>query len=142
MPKAQDFELSNEIETRLQSDEGMTVDEFINAIAEEVSEQIFIRIGQKAYARTQLRKRKARSVHIGHVRGRRAYRALSRLTPEQIKQTIIEDGTLVLALEKNISGAYWMLEKLHHDITSGQRLLNADEYRQIAQEEIKKALNQ
>ncbi len=142
MPKMQDCALSSEIEKRLQSDEGMTVDEFINAIADEVSELVFLKLGQRAYARKELRKRKARSVYIGHVRGRRAYRTITKLTPEQVKQTIMEDGTLVLALENNINGAYWMLEKLHHDITSGQRLLNADEYRRIAQEEIKKALNQ
>ena len=139
MPKMQDCALSSEIEKRLQSDEGMTVEEYADFLADKISERVFINLGRKEYARRQLRKKKARSVFIKHIRGRRAYRKKTTLTPEQAKQMICEDGTLVLALEGNISDGYKILRRFIRDLDSGQGFLNLEEHRRIAEQEIRKA---
>lgn len=139
MPKERDYALSSEVEERLQSDERMTVDEYANFLADKISERVFINLGRKEYARRQLRKKKARSVFIKHIRGRRAYRKKTTLTPEQAKQMICEDGTLVLALEGNISDGYKILGKFLRDLDSGQGFLNLEEHRRIAEQEIRKA---
>jgi hypothetical protein len=139
MPKERDCELLSEVEERLQSDEGVTVEEYANILADKISERVFINLGRKEYARRQLRKKKARSVFIKHIRGRRAYRKKTTLTPEQAKQMIREDGTLVLALEGNITDGYRILGRFFRDLDSGQGFLNIEEHRRIAEQEIRKA---